>query len=100
VSAAARVVGRIGGEAVAARPAPVRARPVPVLDALAVAVGRGLAWALVPRRPAATGPVLPDAGRGTPTVVMASPRSAVPARGTAAGRRVRLELVRGGLDGE
>jgi hypothetical protein len=91
------VVGRIGA---ASDPRPAVRPPMPVLDLLAVAVGRGLARALVPRRPSPTRPpaaaipiALPSApavGRGS-----AAPRPAL----RAPAPRPGLRLVRGGPDG-
>jgi hypothetical protein len=97
------VVGRIGAlagvaaEAAAARPAPVGTpRPVPVLDALAVALGRGLAWALVPRRPA---PAAVESCAPVPSVVPSAGRAPAPGPRAGARRRARLQLVRGTRDG-
>jgi hypothetical protein len=97
---AGRVVGRIGEPAFALaadraadadRPgrAPLMAIASPLVDRVAVAIGRGLARALVPRRP------VPAARpEGAPRAVRATPLPS-PAR-----TRARLHLVRGGPGGD
>ncbi len=79
-------VGRQGGEGASAR---VRPPAAPVLDLLAVAIGRGVARVLVSRPRTPVGP--PAAGVAPAAATPAPARAPVGARS-----RARLQLVRGG----
>jgi hypothetical protein len=91
----ARVVGHLGRQGDEGASAPVRPSATPVLDLLAVAIGRGVARVLVPRRraPAVATPAPTLAPTHRPAGLQAGVQVGVQ---VGARSRARLQLVRGG----